>query len=81
MRARWLAAWLAFAAGPCAAAGWPGPSTAVRFAPERDYGPFVFERADGRLDGLSIDMLQLVQRQAGISLVTLPARPLQQQLR
>lgn len=52
----------------------------MRFAPERDYGPFVFERADGRLDGLSIDMLQLVQRQAGLTLVTLPARPLQQQL-
>lgn len=40
----------------------------------------MFERPDGRLDGLSIDMLQLVQRQAGITLLTLPARPLQQQL-
>ncbi len=80
MRARWLAACLAVAAGTCAAAGWPGTSTPVRFAPERDYGPFVFERADGRLDGLSIEMLQLVQRQAGLTLVTLPARPLQRQL-
>lgn len=80
MRAHWLAVWLACAAGPCAAVGWPGPSTPVRFAPERDYGPFVFERADGRLDGLSVDMLHLVQRQAGLTLVTLPARPLQQQL-
>lgn len=52
----------------------------MRFAPERDYGPFVFERADGRLDGLSVEMLQLVQRQAGITLVMLPARSLQQQL-
>lgn len=80
MRARWLAAWLACLAGTCTAAGWPGPATPVRFAPERDYGPFVFERADGRLDGLSIEMLQLVQRQAGLTLVTLPPRPLQQQL-
>lgn len=52
----------------------------MRFVPERDYGPFVFERADGRLDGLSVEMLQLVQRQAGITLVMLPARSLQQQL-
>ncbi len=80
MRAHGLAVWLACFAGHCAAAGWPGPATPVRFAPERDYGPFVFERADGRLDGLSVEMLQLVQRQAGLVLVMLPARPLQQQL-
>ena len=80
MRARWLAVWLACTAGTCAAAGWPGPGSPVRFAPERDYGPFVFERADGRLDGLSIEMLQLVQAQAGFTVVMLPARPLQQQL-
>jgi ABC-type amino acid transport substrate-binding protein len=80
VRARWLAVYLTCAAGSCVAAGWPGPSTPVRFAPERDYGPFVFERADGRLDGLSVEMLQLVQGQAGLSIVTLPARPLQQQL-
>lgn len=68
------------AAGVCHAAGWPGPSTAVRFAPERDYGPFVFQRADGQIDGLSVQMLGLLGRQAQLSVTTLPARPLQQQL-
>lgn len=62
------------------AAGWPGPATPVRFAPERDYGPFVYLRADGRLDGLSVEMLDLVAKQAGLTIVPLPAQPLQAQL-
>ncbi len=32
--------------------------TPVRFAPERDYGPFVFEAADGKVKGLSVDVLE-----------------------
>lgn len=52
----------------------------ARFAPERDYGPFVFESPDGQIAGLSIDILRLVQRHAGIELTMLPARPLSEQL-
>ena len=30
----------------------------IRFAPEKDYGPFVYEAADGKVVGLSIDILE-----------------------
>lgn len=52
----------------------------VRFAPERDYGPFVFVDDDGRLAGLSVDVLALVARQAGLQLQMLPAASLKEQL-
>lgn len=52
----------------------------VRFAPERDYPPFVFQREDGRLDGLSVQLLHEVQRRTGLQLALLPARPLAEQL-
>lgn len=48
----------------------------LRVAPERDYGPFVFVEPDGRVSGLSVEMLQLVQRRTGIELRWLPAQPL-----
>ncbi len=48
----------------------------IRFAPEADYGPFVFRDADGRVRGLSVDLLDRVVRHAGVALQTLPARPL-----
>ncbi len=79
-----LPAWLVAAAltgtAACAAAGWAGPSQPVRFAPERDYGPFVFQREDGRIDGLSVEMLGLLKERAGLIVSTLPARPLNEQL-
>lgn len=74
-----VAAVVATSAAP-AAAGWAGPSQLVRFAPERDYGPFVFQREDGRIDGLSVEMLGLLQARAGLTITTLPARPLNEQL-
>jgi ABC-type amino acid transport substrate-binding protein len=49
---------------------------AVRFAPESDYGPFVYRDADGRIRGLSVDLLERVALHAGLSLQVLPARPL-----
>lgn len=61
------------------AGGAPAPSP-VRFAPERDYGPFVFETEDGRIDGLSIDMLRLIQHRTGLVVTMVPARPLSEQL-
>ena len=76
----WLAAAALAGAAGSAAAGWAGPAQPVRFAPERDYGPFVFQRDDGRIDGLSVEMLGLLQQQAGLQIVTLPARPLSEQL-
>jgi ABC-type amino acid transport substrate-binding protein len=63
----------------CAAAG-AGAEPPVRFAPERDYGPFVYQTESGELRGLSVDLLRLVARQAGLSLVDLPAAPLAEQL-
>ncbi|MGD9834443.1 MAG: transporter substrate-binding domain-containing protein [Piscinibacter sp.] len=76
----WLVAAALSGAATCAAAGWAGPSQPVRFAPERDYGPFVFQREDGRIDGLSVEMLGLLQERASLNVHTLPARPLKEQL-
>lgn len=53
---------------------------AVRFAPERDYGPFVFVGDDGRLQGLSVDLLQRLAPLAGLKVQALPAAPLADQL-
>jgi len=56
-----------------------GPAPAVRvvrFAPERDYGPFVYAGPGGRVMGLSVDMLEHVAAVGGLSVQTLPARPL-----
>lgn len=71
---------LAAAAGTALASGWPGPSQPVRLAPERDYGPFVFQREDGRIDGLSIEMLELLRPGIGLRIEMLAPQPLQQQL-
>lgn len=53
----------------------------VRFAPEADYGPFVFADADGRVRGLSIDVLQGLLRDTGVELRMLPPAPLAEQLK
>ncbi|MBL8326273.1 MAG: transporter substrate-binding domain-containing protein [Rubrivivax sp.] len=73
---------LALAMLAAAPAAWAAPPAAapVRFAPERDYGPFVYEAEDGRIAGLSVDILQLVQRHAGFEVTMLPPRPLAEQL-
>lgn len=80
--ARLVGAWVAWAwlALPAAQAAWPGPATPARMAPEQDYGPFVFQRADGEIDGLSVEMLHLVTRVSGVRVTVLPARPLAEQL-
>lgn len=51
-----------------------------RLGAERDYGPFVFQDADGRLQGLSIELLQLVQQRTGLRVRAQPAVPLHQLL-
>lgn len=65
---------------PAAAEATPPEPLSLRFAPEKDYGPFVFVDAEGRLRGLSVELLQLVQQHAGLRVSTLPAAPLAEQL-
>lgn len=76
-----LAALLAIVATapPVRAQGGPA-ALDVRFGPEADYGPFVYAGADGRVQGLSVDLLALVARQSGIRVQTLPPRPLKELL-
>lgn len=59
---------------------WLDRQGVVRFAPERDYAPFVFTDEQGRTDGLSVGMLRLVQRHTGLQVQDLPARPLAEQM-
>lgn len=42
----------------------------VRFAPERDYGPFCYQQADGQVAGLAVDMLRAVQARTGLQVHT-----------
>lgn len=84
------AAWVlgaVLAAGPAGAQvlsddlrAWLQAKGPVRAAPEADYGPFVYAEADGRIEGLSIDMLRLVQQHTGLQVVWLPPRPLSEQV-
>ncbi len=70
-------------AGPGTADPTSAPAAAplpVRFAPERHYGPFVFVGDDGRLQGLSVDLLQRLAPLAGLRVQNLPAAPLAEQL-
>lgn len=48
----------------------------LRFAPERDYGPFVYQDEAGVVKGLSVDILAAVSQAAGLRVETLPARNL-----
>jgi ABC-type amino acid transport substrate-binding protein len=59
---------------------WLQAHGSVRVAPERDYGPFIFEGAAGP-EGLSVDMLALVQRHTGLRVDWLAPAPLGEQLR
>jgi ABC-type amino acid transport substrate-binding protein len=59
---------------------WVAGQGAWRMAPEKDYGPFVFTDPQGRVQGLSIDTLNLVAQRTGLRFETLPARPLAEQL-
>lgn len=57
----------------------PAPALAlgqIRFAPEKDYGPFVYQTAEGRVEGLSIDILEALKPGLDAPVLTLPAQPL-----
>lgn len=55
----------------------PQDAPALRLAVERDYPPFVFVGANRQAQGLSIDMLRLVQEAAGLRVLERPPAPLQ----
>ena len=51
-------------------------ASSARFAPEKDYGPFVYQDATGHIKGLSVDILAAVSRASGLQIDTLPAHNL-----
>lgn len=51
-------------------------TNAIRFAPEKDYGPFVFEDTEGTVRGLSMDMLDALRPMLSWPVTTLPAQSL-----
>ncbi|WP_162520853.1 transporter substrate-binding domain-containing protein [Pseudaquabacterium pictum] len=71
---------VAMAPPPLLAAPTDPAAVEVRFAPEKDYGPFVFADSTGAVRGLSVDLLQLVQQHAALRVTWLPAASLAEQL-
>lgn len=76
-----LGAWLrhgALALGLMALtqAGCAGDALRLRFAPEKDYGPFIYQSSEGRVEGLSADFLNAMTAQGELQIDTLPAQPL-----
>lgn len=53
-----------------------GDPVKVRFAPELDYGPFVYQDQSGQIKGLSVDILHSISQAAQMQVETLPARSL-----
>ncbi len=52
------------------------PLGIIRFAPEKDYGPFIFEDSGGRITGLSMDILTIISQKQNLQLKILPAQTL-----
>lgn len=50
----------------------PAPAQVIRFALEKDYAPFVSAGPTGRAQGLSIDVLELLQPHLGAQVQMLP---------
>lgn len=73
-----LALALYLGVGAAGAQGWQGEL--VRFAPQRDFGPYVYQGADGRLHGLSVELVERLQARLDLQMLTLPAGPQAQQL-
>jgi ABC-type amino acid transport substrate-binding protein len=59
---------------------WLAGALTLRFAPEADYGPFVFADAQGQARGLSVDLLEVLAPLGGFQIQTLPARSLHEHL-
>lgn len=58
----------------------PTWASAYRFAPESQYGPFIFEDSTGNLRGLSIEVLTEIINYSGLQIEVLEAAPLNKQL-
>ena len=80
-----LALCLCHAAAPAAPAmadlnpaqrAWVARQAPVSYAPERDYGPFVYLDGDGAVRGLSVDFLALIGEKTGLRFVATEALPL-----
>lgn len=56
--------------------GWAGDALRLRFAPEKDYGPFIYQTSEGQVEGLSADFLNAMVAHGGLQIDTLPAQPL-----
>ncbi len=48
----------------------------IRFAPEKDYGPFVYQDESGQILGLSVDILRGIAEAGDLKIDMLPARSL-----
>lgn len=59
---------------------WAARHPLVSYAPERDYGPFVYLDGGGRVRGLSIDFLAAIGAKTGLQFVATEALPLSQNL-
>lgn len=55
---------------------WLAAQPPLRFAAERDYGPFVFSSSDRRTRGLSIDLLDALREETGLRTEDLPPQTL-----
>jgi ABC-type amino acid transport substrate-binding protein len=55
---------------------WVQAHPQIRFAPERDYGPFVYVGANGEPQGLSMDFLGAISARLGLPLVVQAPLPL-----
>ncbi|MFC4157914.1 transporter substrate-binding domain-containing protein [Chitinimonas lacunae] len=62
-------------------AGWVTRHPIIRYAPERDYGPFVYLDPQGQPAGLSIELLHLLAEQVPLRFEALPAQPLDDNLK
>jgi ABC-type amino acid transport substrate-binding protein len=61
---------IAWAVAPALAAG------EIRFAPEKDYAPFIYQTAEGKVAGLSVDILEALKPGLDLPVLNLPAQPL-----
>lgn len=60
----------------CVPLVWAQAPLQVRFAPEKDYGPFIYQDEQGQIRGLSWDILQAIAEPAALQIQTLPANTL-----
>lgn len=55
---------------------WVARHPTIRYAPEQDYGPFIYQEAGQPPSGLSVDILRLIAEQLPLRFEATPARPL-----